>query len=434
LLDRFREFLRARQIAEDRVAAYAEAVAAFVRFHGLRYPRDLGPDHVATFLRQAPGAATAAVALRLLYEQFLPGDPADPPRPAGPPPTRSPFLNRCHEILRLRHYSLQTERCYVQWVRRFILFHGKRHPDELGAPEIEAFLTHLAVHGHVSASTQNQAFHALLFLYQQVLGRELPRIDAVRARRPVRLPVVLSRPEVRQVLGAVVGASGLFQLLAELQYGSGLRLMEACRLRVHDLDLPRGQLLVRAGKGDKDRTVMVPRKLRPRLAKVLAWREQLHRRDRAHEQGWVALPEALARKYPHAARELGWQFLFASRQLSEDPRSGQTGRHHVYPGALQRAVAAAVRQAGLTKHATCHTFRHSFATHLLEMGYDIRTVQQLLGHKDVATTMIYTHVMQQGVAGVRSPLDLLDDLAPEDVAGAVEETQRRTGSVPACPV
>jgi integron integrase len=330
-------------------------------------------------------------------------------------------------VLRLRHYSLRTEECYVNWIKRFILFHDKRHPTEMGAAEIEAFHTHLAVHGHVSASTQNQAFHALLFLYQQVLEIELPRIDAVRARRPERLPVVMSRSEVRRVLDRVVGASGLFQLQARLQYGTGLRVLESCQVRYHDLDLERGQLLVRAGKGNKDRVVMVPRKLRPDLAKVLTWRRRLHERDRADGFGWVFLPEALERKYPRAAYELGWQYLFASRQRSPDPRSGQTGRHHVHVGALQRAVAQAVRAAGLTKHITCHTFRHSFATHLLEMGYDLRTVQTLLGHKDVATTMIYTHVVQDGVAGVRSPLDLLDDVAAEDIEEAVAATERLDG-------
>ncbi len=382
-----------------------------------------------------------------LYAEFLPYDPVPPPAPlppapvasaptppAGPPATRSPFLNRCHEVLRLRHYSYRTEECYVNWIKRYILFHGKRHPRDLGAAEIQGFLTHLAVDGHVSASTQDQAFHALLFLYQQVLEIELPRIDAVRARRPGRLPVVASRAEVRQVLTAVVGAGGLFRVMAELQYGSGLRLMESCRVRVHDLDLQRGQLLVRAGKGDKDRVVMVPRKLHAGLAKVLEWRTNLHAQDVRQGVARVHLPEALGRKYPHGARELGWQFLFASRQLAHDPRTGQVGRHHVHKGALQRAVTAAVRAAGLTKHITCHTLRHSFATHLLEMGYDIRTVQTLLGHRDVATTMIYTHVMEQGVAGVRSPLDLLDDLAADDVAEAVEGTRRRSGHVPSGPV
>jgi integron integrase len=264
---------------------------------------------------------------------------------------------------------------------------------------------------------------ALLFLYQEVLHIPLPRLDAIRAKRPERLPVVMSRTEVRQVLEAVEGASGLYQVMCSLQYGAGLRVEESCRLRVHDLDLDRNQITVRDGKGAKDRIVMVPRSLRPRLAKVVEWRRQLHARDLAGGVAWVWLPDALARKYPRAPQELGWQFLFASRQLSRDPVSGQQGRHHLFPGALARAVRQAVRRTGLLKHITCHTFRHSFATHLLEDGYDIRTVQELLGHKDVATTMIYTHVMMKGVSAVRSPLDVLADLEPEAVQAAVKATR-----------
>jgi site-specific recombinase XerD len=307
LLERVRTALRQRAVqgqnpvppAADQEQACLDWLARFIRFHGLRHPKELGPDHVAQFLltlRDRPTEhAVATAALRFLYVEFLLTDPVPPPpppavRPAAPAPTCSPFLNRCHEVLRLRHYSLRTEECYVNWIRRFILFHGKRHPTDMGAAEIEAFLTHLAVHGRVSASTQNQAFHALLFLYQQVLEIELPRIDAVRARRPERLPVVMSRTEVRQVLDRVVGAGGLFPLQARLQYGTGLRVLESCQVRYHDLDLDRGQLLVRAGKGNKDRVVMIPHKLRPDLAKVLTWRRRLHERDRADGFGWVFLP------------------------------------------------------------------------------------------------------------------------------------------------
>ena len=480
LLDRLRVMMGQRNLASFQVEEAVRWVEAFIRFHGRRHPREMGAEHVAQFvasLRSQAGFSpqrevAVRAALRFLYEEFLPGDEkagnpvlrAQPGHPqgseyltlglggspianasgavaappvahatgslgaapvvgaGGPAPTKSAFLNRCHEILRVRHYSLRTEECYVNWIKRFILFHGKRHPTEMGAMQIERFLTHLAVQGRVSASTQNQALNALLFLYQQVLELPLPRIDAVRAKRPERLPVVMSRPEVRQVLAGVEGAEGLFALLAQLQYGSGLRVLESCRVRVHDLDLPRRQLLVRSGKGDKDRVVMVPRKLLDGLQQVIQRRAALHEKDLARGTAWVELPDALGRKYPRAARELGWQYLFASRQVSRDPRSGNVGRHHVHEGALQRAVAQAVRQTALTKHITCHTFRHSFATHLLEMGYDIRTVQTLLGHKDVATTMIYTHVMEKGTTGVRSPLDLLDDVAAEEVRAAIEAT------------
>jgi hypothetical protein len=275
LLDRLRQALQRARVAPAQIEAYLHMIAAYIRFHGLRHPRELGLEHLSAFLtnlRRQPDCTpahetTARAALGFLYDKFLPADTAVPA--AGPSPSRSPFLSRCHEILRLRHYALRTEECYVGWIKRFILFHGKRHPAELGAAEIEAFLTHLAVHDHVAASTQNQAFNALVFLYRQVLEIDLPRIDAVRARRPARLPVVMSRAEVRQVLEGVTGACGLFRLLSELQYGTGLRVLESCRVHVHDVDLGRGQLLVRDGKGGKDRVVMLPRSLRTRLAEQL---------------------------------------------------------------------------------------------------------------------------------------------------------------------
>jgi integron integrase len=326
----------------------------------------------------------------------------------------------------VRHYARRTEDCYVDWVRRFILFHGKRHPGDLRAPHVEAFLTNLAVGGHVSASTQNQALCALVFLYKQVLEIDLGRLHFGPAKRPVRLPVVLSRDEVRRVQEAVVGAGGVYRLMADLLYGAGLRRLECCRLRVKDIDLGRSQILVRGGKGDKDRVVMLPRKLRPALAALIERRQALHERDLARGVARVELPYALDRKYPNAARELAWQFVFASQQLSRDPRTGAVGRHHLHEAAMQRAVALAARQAGLPKRVSCHTFRHSFATHLLEQGHDVRTVQMLLGHKDANTTMIYLHVMEKGVAGVRSPLDLLDDLRPEELTAAVDATRRLT--------
>jgi integron integrase len=345
--------------------------------------------------------------------------------PEEQPATKPRLLDQVRAALRVQHYALRTEECYVMWIVRFILFHNKRHPLEMGAAHIEDYLTHLAVKEHISASTQTQALSALLFLYQQVLQVELPRLDAVRARRSQRLPVVLSRTEVRRLLEALDGCSGLYQLLARLMYGTGMRLMECCRLRVKDVDWQRQQILIRQGKGDKDRVVMLPRALRVDLEKQLQERRQQHDKDLARGIAHVPLPDALERKYPHAVRELGWQFLFASRQLSRDPRSGKIGRHHVHENALQRAVTAAVRKIGLTKRASCHTLRHSFATHLLDRGVDIRTVQELLGHKDVSTTMIYTHVMDKGVSRTASPLDFLDEVTAEEMAAAVAASRGR---------
>ncbi len=297
----------------------------------------------------------------------------------------------------------------------------------MGAAEVEQFLTHLAVEGHVSPSTQNQALNAVVFLYAQMLEIDLGRFDAVRARRGKRLPVVLSPEEVAAVLERIEGGEGVFRLMARLLYGCGLRLMECCQLRVKDLDLARAQIIVRAGKGNKDRVVMLPRSVRGDLERQFHDRRQLHERDLARGVARVDLPEALERKYPRAAQELGWQFVFASRQLSCCPRTGRQGRHHVYPSSVQRAVAEAGRNAGLRQPMHCHTFRHSFATHLVERGVDIRSVQQLLGHESLETTMIYTHVARQGVAGVRSPLDDLANLAPDDVQAALDATRRLSG-------
>jgi integron integrase len=275
---------------------------------------------------------------------------------------------------------------YVDTVRRFIVFHGMRHPNTMGSPEIELFLTHLAVNEHVAASTQNQVLAALLFLYNDVLGLELPRLDAVRARRPKRLPNVLAPEEVRCLLDAVEGGNGAFRLMAGLCYGGGLRREECCRLRVHDLDMARNQIMVRHGKGGKDRIVMLPQVLRPDLERQLAWRRQLHERDLAAGLARVALPHALARKYPRAAQELGWQFVFASRQRSRDPKTGDIGRHHVHDGALGRAVAQAGRRAGLVRRVGCHTLRHTKAMHLLQSGISLDMIRDFLGHVDVKTT------------------------------------------------
>jgi integron integrase len=310
--------------------------------------------------------------------------------------------------MRLKHYSYRTEQAYVDWIRRFILFHHKRHPQEMGAQEIEAFLTHLAVHENVAASTQNQALQAILFLYREVLGREITEpIQAMRARKPKRLPTVLTREEVLLLFNQM---SGIHKLIAQLIYGSGLRLMEALRLRVKDLDFEYRTITVRDGKGEKDRITILPDLLQDPLRHHLEQVRRLHQQDLDQGYGAVYLPEALARKYPNAEREWGWQWVFPSPRLSLDPRTGVIRRHHLDPSSVQRAIREAARAAGITKPVTPHTLRHSFATHLLETGYDIRTVQELLGHKDVRTTMIYTHViythvLQRGGRAVRSPLD-----------------------------
>ncbi|MFV8835708.1 integron integrase [Aquisalimonas sp. APHAB1-3] len=314
------------------------------------------------------------------------------------------LLDQVRERIRFKHYSIRTERAYVHWIRRFILFHGKRHPNTMGASEVEAFLTHLATKGNVAASTQNQAFSALLFLYRDVLGQQLDAVSSVeRAKKPERLPTVLTRDEVRTVMAHLDGTNAL---MAKLLYGAGLRLMECVRLRIKDVEFNRLEIMVRDGKGGKDRVTMLPDSLAEGLAEQVRRTVEIHRQDLASGYGSVYLPNALARKYPAAPQETGWQYVFPASRLSVDPRSGKTRRHHVDEKRLQRAVKAAVRKAGITKPASCHTFRHSFATHLLESGYDIRTVQELLGHSDVRTTMIYTHVLNRGGKGVRSPLDV----------------------------
>jgi integron integrase len=313
------------------------------------------------------------------------------------------LLDQVRGKIRLKHYSIRTEQAYVDWIKRFILHFGKRHPRELGAAEVEQFLTHLAVEGNVAASTQNQAKSALLFLYREVLETELPWLDNVeRARAPKRLPVVLTRDEVHAVLSRL---SGTHWLIASLLYGAGLRIMEALRLRVKDVDFARKEILVRDGKGFKDRVTMLPAALAAPLAAHLERVKALHEQDLAAGRGAVYLPYALERKYPGAARDWAWQYVFPSANLSEDPRTGIERRHHLQDQAVQRAMRQAVRDAGVNKPATPHTLRHSFATHLLEGGYDIRTVQELLGHADVSTTMIYTHVLNRGGRGVTSPLD-----------------------------
>jgi integron integrase len=318
-------------------------------------------------------------------------------------PERRGLLEVARDRIRTRHMAYRTEQAYLQWMRRFIKFHGRRHPREMGAGHIEAFLTHLAVEANVSASTQNQALQALLFLYKHVLEIELPWLDNItRALRPRRLPVVLSVAEVRSLLAHLDGTSWL---IANLLYGGGLRLMEAMRLRIKDLDLQRNEIAVRDAKGGKDRVTVLPAAiavpLRGHLAKLYA--RFTHQRGLC-EPG-VSLPSALARKYPNAATEWRWQWVFPANTLCNDAFTGRPVRHHQHEKSVQRAVQIAVRKAGILQPASCHTFRHCFATHLLENGYDIRTVQELLGHTDVRTTMIYTHVLGKGAMGVKSPLD-----------------------------
>jgi integron integrase len=376
-------------------------------------------EHLNQTVRDPLPAVTAAhEALLFLYEQLLQRNLGYVPIPQPPR-----LLDQVRQVLRVGHYARTTEECYVQWITRFILFHNKRHPRDMGGPEIEQFLTHLAVQGHVSSSTQNKALNALVFLYGRVLNRNIGRLDAIRAHRTRRLPVVLSPEEVAVILSLVSGANGAYRLLVELLYGSGLRQMEACRLRVKDIDLQRDQLVVRQGKGDKDRVVMLPRICRPALERHLRWRQGLHDVDLRRGVARVELPDAMDRKCPRAALDFGWQFLFASRQLSHDPRTTLLGRHHLHPGALQRAVDQAARASGIAKRVTCHTFRHSFATHLIERGIDVRTIQLLLGHESLETTMIYTHVARKGVAGVTSPLDLLEQTDPNAIQAAVEATR-----------
>ncbi len=330
---------------------------------------------------------------------------------AGPPPDPPPLLmDQVRDACRTRHYSRRTEKTYSRWIRRFILFHRKRHPRQMGEAEVAHFLSSLAVRGKVSASTQNQALSALLFLYEAVLGRKLQWVDGlVRAKASPRVPVVLSRQEVRAVLDHL---SGTTWLMATLLYGAGLRLMECARLRVKDLDFQRNEIVVRQGKGGRDRRTMLPAGLRPHLEAHLRKVYAQHRRDLSRGAGWVELPGALARKYPSAGREWPWQWVFPATRVYLEPVTGERRRHHLHETVLQRAVKLAVLRAGIPKPASCHTFRHSFATHLLEDGHDIRTVQELLGHRDVTTTMIYTHVLNRGGRGVLSPSDRLGVTSP----------------------
>lgn len=313
------------------------------------------------------------------------------------------LMDQERSILRVHHYSLRTEQSYLHWIKRYILYHGKRHPREMGKTEIAAFLSHMAEKKNVSASTQNQALAAILFLYKKVLNIEPEWIEGVvRAKRPRRLPVVLKRDVVMKLLDQL---SGTQKLLGYLIYGSGLRLMEAIRLRVKDVDFEYGQLIIRAGKGDKDRVTVLPERLHEPLKKQLALARRYYELDRQEAAPGVELPNALERKYPNACREWPWFWVFPAKHRSTDPRTQIVRRHHVYEKTLQRSIKQAARNLGLPAPVSVHTLRHCFATHLLEMGYDIRTLQDLLGHKDLNTTMVYTHVLQKGGRGARSPLD-----------------------------
>lgn len=313
------------------------------------------------------------------------------------------LFDEVRRVLRVKHYSMRTEVVYLGWIRRFIVANGRRHPRSLGAPEVERFLSSLAVDAQVAASTQNQALSALLFLYKEVLGIELPWMeDVTRAKRPRRLPTVLSRGEVQDLLAQLDGRPWL---LSSLLYGTGLRLMECLRLRVKDVDFARNEITVRNGKGGKDRRTVLPKALLEPLQREMERARLLHAADLQEGFGAVHLPHALSRKYPNAEREFGWQYVFPSPKRSVDPRDGTMRRHHFDDGTLSRALKSACKRAGIVKPVSAHTLRHSFATHMIEAGYDIRTVQELLGHKDVATTQIYTHVLNRGAGGVVSPLD-----------------------------
>jgi integron integrase len=415
LLDRVRTALRAQHYPVHAEESAITWITRLILFYDKRHPDTLSAAEVGAFLNTLPDAAernAARSAILFLYRQVLNRPlelPADVPGAVAAPAARAPtdplarLLDQVREALRVKHYAIRTEQAYLDWIKRFIRYHHQRHPRELGGAEVAAFLTHLAVEGHVAASTQNQALAALLFLYREVLRQELVYpMETVRARESQHLPAVLTKEEARRVIAQL---TGIHQLLAKLLYGSGLRLLEALRLRVKDLDFERRAIIVRDTKGNEDRITMLPDSLIEPLKEHLLRVKRLHQEDLAKGYGSVYLPDALERKLPNASREWLWQYVFPSDQLSNDPRSGVTRRHHLDESGLQRAVRQAALAVGLDKRVTCHTFRHSFATHLLEDRYDIRTVQELLGHKDVKTTMIYTHVLQRGGLAVRSPLD-----------------------------
>jgi integron integrase len=317
------------------------------------------------------------------------------------PPVK--LLDKVRQRIRLKGYSIRTEKSYVEWIRRFILFHDKRHPKEMGKKEIESFLSHLVLQRNVAPSTQNQAFNAILFLFDQVLEMGMPEnIQSIRSKKPVRVPTVMTLEETRKVIAAM---NGVHQLMAKAMYGCGLCVLECLRLRVKDIDFSLNQIVVRDGKGKKDRITVLPEGIKPDIEAHLKWVQRIHQQDLRVGYGRVYLPYALAKKYPNADKQWGWQYVFPSKTLSDDPRSGIKRRHHMHESSIRKAIHQAAKISEIIKPISCHTLRHSFATHLLMDGYDIRTVQELLGHKDVSTTMIYTHVLNRGGRGVVSPLD-----------------------------
>ncbi len=342
---------------------------------------------------------------QLIHERDSQSDHRHRPAEHSRTPREPKLLDRVRGAIRVRHLKWSTEKSYVSWIRRYILFHDKRHPAEMGAPEISAFLTHLATNKRVSASTQNQALCALVFLYKEVLGRPFGELkDLVRAKRRRRIPVVLTRDEVREILRRVEGTPWL---VLTLLYGTGMRLNECLKLRVQEIDFAKNEITIRDGKGGKDRRTMLPGLVKPALSSHLENVKKLHQQDLREGFGRVELPGALARKYPGAEKQWRWQYVFPSTKRSPDRRSGVVRRYYMSPATAQRAFRKAIRSAGINKHASCHTLRHSFATELLQRGYDIRTVQELLGHSNVNTTMIYTHVLNRGGLGVESPADVL---------------------------
>jgi integron integrase len=313
------------------------------------------------------------------------------------------LLDQVRSKIRLKGYSIRTERSYVEWIRRFILFHNKRHPKDMGKAEIESFLSYLVLQRNVAASTQNQAFNAILFLYDQVLETRMPEeIQSIRSKKPVRVPTVMTQEETYKMIATMLG---VHQLMAKMMYGCGLRVLECLRLRVKDIDFALNQIVVCDGKGKKDRITVLPDGIKADIEKHLQYVKRIHQEDLQHGFGRVYLPYALERKYPPANRQWGWQYVFPSKTLSADPRSGIKRRHHMHESSIRKAISQAAKISGIEKPVGCHTLRHSFATHLLMDGYDIRTVQELLGHKDVSTTMVYTHVLNRGGRGVVSPLD-----------------------------